>query len=431
MSKISGVFAVAFVFIVAACFAGRQAAAEDSNLAARVKSLEETVTNLRQELARVKGSVSEMEQSPPASEEKLEKWFQKAVEENAELFKSPKWLKGLKISGDLRLRYEGRFYKRDEKRERNRGRFRLRVQLEKEISDELLVGFRLASGSSSDATSTNQTFTSTFSEKSIWIDRAYVIYKPKWLKGLTLGGGKWKNPFVHTDLVWDSDVNPEGAYESFKYEVCNGFTPFITLGQMMVQENKGALEDANLMAYQAGFDLKLADSVKLTFAGTFYNFLNYEEAGNFPKADGNTSKSGGRLTAEDFNVLNLTTKVKFKVGRLPFEVYGDYVKNLGEKEVGTGSNEDKGLAVGFKIGKAKKKGTWEVGYKYARIEANAAPGALNDSDFGHSDTRGHKVGFKYAVHDKVTFGVTGLFTEPIVADDSPKTTLQVDIVLKF
>ena len=165
MSKISGVFAVAFVFIVAACFAGRQAAAEDSNLAARVKSLEETVTNLRQELARVKGSVSEMEQSPPASEEKLEKWFQKAVEENAELFKSPKWLKGLKISGDLRLRYEGQFYKRDEKRERNRGRFRLRVQLEKEISDELLVGFRLASGSSSDATSTNQTFTGAFSEK--------------------------------------------------------------------------------------------------------------------------------------------------------------------------------------------------------------------------------------------------------------------------
>lgn len=107
MSKISGVFAVAFVFIVAACFVGRPAAAEDSDLAARVESLEETVTNLREELARVKGSVTEMEQAPPVSEKKLEEWFQKAVEEKAELFKDPKWLKGLKISGDLRLRYEG------------------------------------------------------------------------------------------------------------------------------------------------------------------------------------------------------------------------------------------------------------------------------------------------------------------------------------
>ncbi len=61
-----------------------------------------------------------------------------------------------------------------------------------------------------------------------------------------------KNPFVHTDIIWDSDVNPEGVYEKYVFSMTDSFKPFITLAQFMIEEIDDDSNDPTLFGYQAG-----------------------------------------------------------------------------------------------------------------------------------------------------------------------------------
>jgi len=339
----------------------------------------------------------------------------------------PSWLTGFTFSGDLRLRYEGLFYD-DDTRDRNRGRFRLRIGVRKAITDELVAGFRLASGSSSDPTSTNQTLTDEFSDKDVWIDLAYLIYKPAWWKGTTIGAGKFKNPFVKTNMVWDSDVNPEGVYETVKFDTEVPVDPFVTVAWLLVEDQSSAT-DANAGVFQGGFDWAM-DGVTWSSAAAYYDFFNIEEPGNFRSANGNTT-AGGKLTAGDFDVLNLTNSVKFKVQEVPVKVWADFAKNLTEDAPAPMDGLDTAYALGFDVGENKDKGDWSFGYKYANIEANSVWGAISDSDFGFANRKGHVVGVAYNLHKKVTAGLTLLQTEPEKGSGPDRTTVQGDIVIKF
>ena len=43
------------------------------------------------------------------------------------------------------------------------------------------------------------------------LDMAYLKIKPEQIPGLSLSGGKFKNPFYKpgkSELIWDSDFNP-------------------------------------------------------------------------------------------------------------------------------------------------------------------------------------------------------------------------------
>jgi hypothetical protein len=303
----------------------------------------------------------------------------------------PKWMDNLKFSGDLRLRYQGECFSGRTRKTRNRGRFRLRFGVKKTwLEDQMEVGFRLASGSNNDPTSTNQSFDGSFSEKNIWIDRAYAKYSPKWLKGFTIIGGKMAKPMVHTDLVWDSDVNPEGVWGQYKHTM-GPVEPVAGAGYFVVEE------------------------------------VNRDHDTIFVNDDGD-------LAAGQFHMINLTNKVGFKAFGLPMSTYFDWVHNCGDKDGAEGyDNQSDGYAVGLKVGKNKKQGDWSCGYKYAYIEANAAPGEFNDSDFGHANRKGHVWGAKYNLTDSLTVGTKVFWTEPVTGDNQNErdTTVQADLVWKF
>jgi len=125
---------------------------------------------------------------------------------------------------------------------RGRARFRLRIAAETKLDDNWTLGFRLASGSDPDPTSTNQSMDDNFAKKDMWIDRVYAIYKAGNVK---IAAGKIANPFETTDIIWDSDINLEGVAETFSFE--NGH---ITLGQMVLSENSSAA-DAYLLPPRA------------------------------------------------------------------------------------------------------------------------------------------------------------------------------------
>ncbi len=343
----------------------------------------------------------------------------------------PKWLDNLKFSGDLRLRYQTDCFSGRSRKDRNRARFRLRFGFKKTwLEDQMEVGFRLTSGSNDSPTSTNQTFDTSFSKKNIWIDLAYAKYTPKQLKGFTIIGGKMKKTMVHTDLVWDSDLNPEGVWVQYKHKMGN-VEPFAGIGYFVVEENNRD-HDAILVAYQAGFNWKLAKDIKWTCAGTFYDYDHINN--NYRGANGNNVNADGELAAGQFHVFNLTNKVGFKAFGLPMSTYFDWVHNCGDSDGSRGyDNQSDGYAFGLKVGKNKKKGDWSAGYKYAYIEANCTPGEFNDSDFGGANRKGHTWGAKYNLTDSLTIGGKVLWTEPVTGNDQNErnTTVQADLAWKF
>lgn len=162
----------------------------------------------------------------------------------------PEWVRGLQFSGDLMVRGEGDFYGSNNvsliynfqainggppvnfqrqppaplfvpfvnvTEDRVMPRLRLRFGINARVSDELLVGLRLATGSAANPVSTNQTLGNGFNKFSFLVDRAYLRYTPGDDWNLTIGRGP--NPFVTgVDLVWDRDLSFDGLNLQWLHE---------------------------------------------------------------------------------------------------------------------------------------------------------------------------------------------------------------------
>jgi putative porin len=341
----------------------------------------------------------------------------------------PTWLKDLSFFGDLRLRYEAqmRESRNMNGKDRHRGRFRLRFGFKKLFMDKQMeVGFRLASSDTGGPTSTNQTLDTAFTEKLVWIDRAYAMFTPKDMQNLVVVGGKFANPFFHTDMVWDSDVCPEGIAAVYKPEV-EGFTPFITGGYLIVDEDNrtaAASHDTVVWALQVGSDLDVVEGVKWTTAGTYYLY-------DFHRG---TTGAGflGAGTVDDWHVVNLTSKFGFELMEMPASLYVDLAHNCGESDPTPRIDDHhNAYAVGLNVGQNKKEGDVSAGYKYAYIGATAVP-ALNDADFGFNNTRGHSVCATYSLAENVTIGGKLFYVKPIVGSyKGGNLMFQADLVWSF
>src|SRR5260370_38902983 len=122
--------------------------------------------------------------------------------------------------GDGRSRGEPAFGgPRGRSQDRFRERIRLRFNAEEELNDQLKGGFSFASGELNNPSSTNQTANQYTTRKPLAIDRAYATYNPGWFRPLTVPGGKFAYPWFNTELVWDKDLNPEGAGETLAFNV--------------------------------------------------------------------------------------------------------------------------------------------------------------------------------------------------------------------
>ena len=399
---------------------------------ATMEEMQASVNALEARLRAQQGRLEQLE-ARATQDVKLEmaKVAKELAAEAAKRSAYPAWLDNLKFSGDLRLRYQNICAEDSDdtrrSKNRNRARFRLRFGLIKTWLDEqLTVGFRLASGDGSNApyyshddpTTTNQTFTGLFNRKAIWIDRAYAIYKPKAIKGLTIAAGKLGVPFVHTDLIWDSDLNVEGVWAQYA-RAFGPIEPFINAGYFIGEDDYSgdSQYDAVLMFYQLGMNCQVIKGLKWTFAASYYD---YDHTDIIPNGE--------------YQMINLTNTVAFRLFDLPWAAYVDYVHNCANKLTsGDEESQDDGIAVGLTVGKNARKGDWSVGYKYAYIETYCTPGILNDADFGHTNIRGHVLGATYNLTDFLTLGGTVFLCQRIAGPQEGVESVdtRVDLVWKF
>ena len=441
-------------------------AASNDELLKRLNDLSTTIQKQQQEIQDLKQELKKHSESIDKARKEQKEEIQKAVKlETKEAEKTwreslPKWTRKIRISGDLRLRYE-RLWDRGmlnedgtpgKQDDRDRGRLRVRLYIDAPITDEIKTHFMITTNMAThqEATTTNATFGEDFNDKGIFLARAYAEYKPNRFKGLGVGAGKFKKNFYNTDIMWDTDVNPDGAFEYYRYQGSKVFEPFIYLGQMVVNENNRT-PDAMLYLNQAGFTWNVGP-VKWEFAGSYYSWSNlngtkWMHDGAYNKGGGNsfiTDPATGNIDYEyGYKLWEAYSQIGFKLGPYPAIVYLDYIYNAAD---GVPSDENKAYNFSFKIGDEAKKGAYSFYYKYAYIEQNAVLGCLNDQDFYGANRKGHKVALHYWPYGNTLLRAVFFYTDPVsnwkTASEGNslwnsdrykehENRLQMDVVLKF
>ncbi|KNY09293.1 membrane protein [Achromobacter piechaudii] len=228
----------------------------------------------------------------------------------------PDWVSRITVEGDVRVRDESRLYNGGNSNEitdfaklnakgpydvnpntnggyppmlntredrRNQLRIRARLGVRAEMSEAWSAGIRLATGSDDSPVSTSQTLGGGMGKKDIWLDQAYLTYRP--VKWATVTGGRIANPFESTDTLFSNDLNFDGIAAIFKQPLQGrDVTLFGTLGAFATEYanngwnsssmNEGATENKWLLGAQVGADWKINPQNSLRGALAYYHFDN-------------------------------------------------------------------------------------------------------------------------------------------------------------
>lgn len=213
----------------------------------------------------------------------------------------PDWVGRIKVSGDLRVRGQAEFFDKDANvpaevyraqtaspawspdltnttTDRQRLTLRGRLEVDAKLSDQMLAGIRIATGSTgSSATSTSQTLGNDFNRYTLGLDRAYLRWQPPlFSNGLSADFGRMPNPFYSTDLAWPDDL----AFDGVAAKLNHAFTPqrglFATAGVFPLEELNLSTQDKWLLGAQVGGEIDVARGVQFKVGLAAYDFRHME-----------------------------------------------------------------------------------------------------------------------------------------------------------
>ncbi len=345
-----------------------------------------------------------------------EELLQKADKPSDELLKKMAWAGKLKIKGDLRLRQEFRNDTNGSSKREDRQRYRARITIEGAVANNVQAGVRLAS--SGGATSTNETIGDGFKNDTVYFDRAYINWQP--LENLELMGGKIAQPWeqVSGGLVWDGDVNPEGA--AARYTANLGAATIIgSVGHFVLDDVDGCSfnEDQTMRYGQVAAKFKIAGA-KAMLGASIYDY-DQNKVGALISGGGNDSTK--------FGLQEVFGSVSIKAP-LPLKFYGQYVINKDADGL------NKGQDTAWLLGVQAKMGAWKASYDYRETELNAVNGAFNDSDFagGRTDSEGSRYKLSYKINKSFSVGTTYIDSEVgKLNGDLDSDIWQIDLKAKF
>ena len=215
--------------VAAALLVLAAAARAETPVEKRLRVLEQQLKEAQDEIKHLRGQVEQQRAIGQATQKQVEQTAEETKTATAEAKKVvalPDWLNRTTLFGDVRARHEG-FYHQPTKKgspvgARNRERLRARLGVRVAFSDELSATIRGASGNPDDPISTNETLTGNFSRKHFNLDWAYLTLTPGHSFGIRPGAasfnaGKFPNPIFRVgEMVFDEDLSPEGASETFQ-----------------------------------------------------------------------------------------------------------------------------------------------------------------------------------------------------------------------
>jgi len=394
---------------------------------------------------------------------------------NITVLPATKWkiadsIKSIGLFGDARFRYEyrgadnpkGAALTPGDTYYRERFRYALRFGIKGDLYDNWSYGIRVETSANprspwvtfaDDTGKANSGGVSggTPSDKTsdfLNVGQVYLNWHPADWYEMTVG--RMPNPLYMTPMVWDSDINPEGAFEKFKYSV-GKVDLFADFGQFDYENvnpaQRNPSSDAFILAWQLGANVKIAKDMAFKVAPVVYNYtgrgasagVNTTFVGQGSAVGGNPNT--GALNQNGINnllVIEVPAEFTFPIkksflGPLQGRLFGDFAYNVnGDDRAraafnannaaftsgGPVTGQNKAYQIGFGIGNlgpvygptqglvygsTSKKGTWEARFYWQHIEQYSLDVNLIDSDFfeGRANIEGFYSSVAYSFTDAI------------------------------
>jgi len=404
----------------------------------------------------------------------------------------PGWLDRIEFYGDIRLRAQEDSFASDNADiallndpeqdmnlknstvDRDRLRVRARLGADIKVNDWLTGGLQFVTGLQTTPVTPNQTEGIAQGKYIFGLDRAFLKATPRpWLM---VEGGRFANPFLYTDIMFDPDLAFDGVAATFSPKLTDSLTSFTTVGAFPIEEVESSednkAKDKWLYSLQTGLKWQAPNKSTVKLAVAYHDYKNVEGQSN---SVGLNDYSGtapafrqrGNSTF-DINAANLPGQAsiiglasKFEqiniIGQIDFlnfdpvhvTLTGDYIKNIGfdKNEIlrRTGNlykEETDAYQVKMDVGtktfsglrsEAIEKDDWQVSLAYKRIEADAVLDGLNDSNFrlGGSDAKGWALVGNYAIDKNTWVGARYLSADTVSGLDYSVDVFLLDLNAKF
>jgi hypothetical protein len=364
--------------------------------------------------------------------------------------------------------------------ERRRLRTRARLGTNVQINDWLKGGIQFVSGALETPLTPNQTQGMAQGKYVFGLDRSFLQAEVNpWM---TLVGGRFANPFLYSDILWDPDLAFDGAVAKFTPKFNNGWSSFVTLGAFPLEEIQSSevnkAKDKWLYSVQTGIKWQAPNKSTFKLAAAYHDYENVEgrlnsvgltdnsatapifrQRGNntFDINANNTGINGSQTiigTASKFEQLNLTGQIDLmNFDPVHVTLTGDFVKNIGfdknEIQRRTGNvydKEDQAYQIRFDLGhnsfnafnsdgpiKDVKAHDWMVSFGYKRIEADSVLDSFTDSNFGLGSTnaKGWVLMGNYGIDKNTWLGARYLTSDSISGLPFSADVLLIDINGRF
>ncbi|HET9711335.1 MAG TPA: putative porin [Pyrinomonadaceae bacterium] len=363
----------------------------------------------------------------------------------------------LRVSGDLRLRFDGIFRSATEPPDpplehvqNVRMRYRFRLNFDTDIHPNLSFHAQLATGPPNNPLSTNQDFTSITARPPFSISELWVEYRPT--KSVQLQAGRVQSIFAdNSRFLFDDDLRfhgfneryvanfkPNSAYLS-SLELRAGQYVFSNPNVAVIAPNSplaragdvvGTTARSSMLFHQGflanqtfnkrwnsqiGADIQLFRHPNhIQLASTQEGLVLLVQPGlgialSGPLAgtgNATTTPGGAMYTAPGFQVLRLTYRLNYAGFTRGEHAYPITFNLQVARNVATGLNERDAMLAAMQIGRITKRGDTAFLYVFSIKGANSLISQLTDDDLGTGtgvNIRTNHFRFDYGISRKVTF----------------------------
>jgi len=209
-----------------------------------------------------------------------------------------------------------------------------------------------------------------FKRDTVVLSRAFVKYSLS--PNLQILGGKFENPFLVSELVWDNDLQPNGAAISASFETAEGDFRFTARAADFYASHY--LHDrTNLIGVQ-GVAQATAGPGRFTFSAAYYD----HEVNDLAVQLLRTNTRAGSILPNDYNLVDFIGRARWNL-IIPLTAQFNYVKNVAADTFITSApgNGDYAYMADVLVGQLQEPFGFRAGFAYHWVESDAVLAAYN------------------------------------------------------
>lgn len=319
----------------------------------------------------------------------------------------------IKVSGQIRIRFDSESNRALDDPEdlisRNRLRFRVRLGLSEKIDDHCDWGLRLTSGEAFGDGSENQTFDNFFSRKPFDIDRAFIHYTTDRSFDdddkrvmFEATAGKQPTPWEVNSVNIDDQLQPEGLAETVRIKGPED-SKFKTVGFTaweMVFDQRANQPDAILYGVNVNPEFELSENWRAT------GWLQFFYLHNFRVTDLTTGAglADQPLVLANRHPINAIAEVDYAgwgekdgdLSRWELALRGEWIYNADGPSHGKSAWDYDML-----LGRLSKPGDWQFEGLYYRAGTDVFPLFLSSGEDLDSNAHGTEISATYLLQKKI------------------------------